>query len=92
MDIKKYKWKNRLLIIRTPNKNNNKYKDIINIYNKNKKEFNKKFILLKTFIDNIKETKIYLIGFDNKVKHTYNKLNPDIIFNHIAKMPMGSIY
>ena len=33
--MEKYKWKNRILLIKTPNYNNKKYRDIKNLYENN---------------------------------------------------------
>ena len=84
------RWKNRIILVETPDYNNESYKLTMMIYNKYIKEFEKRFfkIIVKK---NIKLLfKIKIIGFDGEVKQSYDLLEPDKIFNLINKMPFGS--
>ena len=87
-NLKKYKWKLRILLISTPNYKDKKYIETKEIYNKHIKEFHKKY--LKLITETNKPFSIKLIGFDGSVKHTYTKLNPKIVLKHISDMPMGN--
>ena len=83
----KYKWKFRLLLIKTPSKDTKQYSQMIDIFNKNKKIFHK--VCIKLIVKISKNFSISLIGFDGKVKHIYYSLNVDKIITHIRQMPMG---
>ena len=88
-NLKKYKWKLRILLVSTPNYKDKKYIETKEIYNKHIKEFHKKY--LKLITETNKPFSIKLIGFDGSVKHTYTRLNPKIVLKHISDMPMGNI-
>ena len=45
-DITKYKWKNRLILLETPNYTNEKYKKAKEIYQENIQEFHKRYLKL----------------------------------------------
>jgi len=79
----------RLLLIETPNYTNNNYKKTKEIYNKNIKEYHKRYIKLKTKLTT--QFKIKLYGFDGKLKGTYDNLNTNKIFKLIESMPMGHL-
>ena len=71
MNLKKYKWKYRLLLIETPDYKNENYILAKTIFEKNIKKFHKRYLKLiirkKKFIDfNIKE-------IDNKIKLKVNE-------------------
>jgi hypothetical protein len=79
----------RLLLIETPSKKYDKYIETKKLYLDNIKEFHKRFVKFKGVIgDNFL---ISLIGFDNKIKAQYTKMNIERIFNKIDKMPMGNL-
>ena len=89
MNLKKYKWKYRLLLIETPDYKNENYKLAKTIFEKNIKKFHKRYLKLiirkKKFIDfNIK-----LIGFDGNVKKTMKILDSKKIIKLIDSMPMS---
>ena len=68
--IKKYKWKCRVLLVKTPDYKNSKYKKAKELYQKDIKHFHKRIIKLltkkigKNFI-------IELYGFDGTKKKEY---------------------
>jgi hypothetical protein len=47
-NLKKYKWKLRILLVSTPNYKDKKYIETKEIYNKHIKEFHKKYLKLIT--------------------------------------------
>jgi len=89
MDLKKYKWKNRLLLIETPNYQNENYKNSKDIYQKNIKEFHKRYVKFITRLNKDKIFKVHLIGFDGKVKNSSNLIQPNKLFKLIDQMPMS---
>ena len=78
-----------ILLIKTPNYTNKKYKDSKIIYNNNIKDFHKRFILLKTSIAN--NFSISLINFDKSLIASFNNINPTKIFSLIDNHPTASI-
>ena len=91
MDLSKYTWKNRLLLIQTPSYSNKKYIKTKQIYEDNIKDFHKRFIKLITHKKKDFEFQILLIGFDGDVKENYTKLLPSTVFKSVDSMPMGKI-
>ena len=91
MDLRKYKWKNRLLLIETPNYINGNYKSTKLIFEKYIKKFHQRFIKLITKRNKTYKFKIKLIGFDGTIKATYDKLVPKKIFSLISLMPLGDL-
>ena len=89
MNIKKYKNKLRLIVIYTDNYNNKKYIEAKEKYKKYIKSFHKRYVKLITNKSKKNKFKIQLIGFDNKVKKSYNRMKVKQIMNDINKMPMG---
>lgn len=85
----KYKNKNRVLLINTPDYDNKKYKDAVKEYNNNIYELHKRYLILRVRKDNI--FSINLIGFDGKVKKKYDKINIKDIKKTIDAMPMGKL-
>ena len=91
--FEKYKWKNRILLIKTSNYKNLKYKKIKSLYQNNIKKFHKRYVLFKTKIIKQNNFSIKLIGFDGNVKKIYKSLIIDQkLINNILKtidnMPM----
>lgn len=91
MNLKKYIWKNRILLLETNNYTNLHYKNTKLLYEKHIKEFHKRYIKLlsnknKNFKFNIK-----LIGFDGNVKSQYTILDIKKIFKLVDKMPMAKL-
>ncbi len=88
-NLKKYKWKYRLLLIDTPNYTNDNYKEAKDIYEKNIKEFHKRYV---KFISNRKKDikfNIKFIGFDGEIKKELTKINTTTLFKLIDSMPMS---
>lgn len=84
--LKKYKWKNRILLLETPSYNDNNYSEAKNKYENNLYEFQKRYVKLLTTLKNNFDIK--LIGFDGKIKKKYNKIEIKQIFKDIDNMPM----
>ena len=91
MIFKKYIWKCRLLILNTPSYTNQDYKNSKDIYQKNIKEFHKRFIKLVTKLDKTKNFSVSLIGFDGNGKAQLDTINLKKIFNLVDKMPMNKM-
>lgn len=85
---KKYKWKNRLIVLLTPNYTNDKYKKSKEEYEKNIKEFHKRYTKLITKRNKDFEFKILLIGYDGTLKKTYKQFKSEKIIKEIDLMPM----
>lgn len=85
----KYKWKNRLLLIETPNYQNNKYKTSKEIFQENIKEFHKRYVKFFVKINKDAPFKIHLVGFDGKIKHSASSINVNKILKLIDSMPMS---
>lgn len=88
-DITKYKWKNRLILLETPNYTNEKYKKAKEIYQENIQEFHKRYVKLLSKLNKNLPFKINLIGYDGKVKHVSNQIDPNNLFKIIDAMPMS---
>jgi hypothetical protein len=86
LDLSKFLWKKRLLLIRDNLVELNLIKEELK---KNKQQLDKNkieyFILNQNLTSNIT-----LIGLDGLVKHQSNKLDLKKIFNLISKMPMAN--
>ena len=88
--IKKYKWKCRVLLVKTPDFKNFKYKKAKELYQKDIKHFHKRIIKLvtkkigKSFI-------VELYGLDGKKKQTFKNFNSKKIFKIIDRMPMAKV-
>ena len=89
MNLKKYKDKLRLLVIYTDSYSNKDYIEAKNKYKKHIKRFHKRYVKLITYKKSSNKFTIKLIGFDNKVKKSYSKLDVKKVLNDIEKMPMG---
>jgi hypothetical protein len=91
MNLQKYKWKNRIILIETPNYNNKEYKKTKDLYQEYIKEFHKRFVKIVTHRKKDIDFKIKLIGFDGKIKKEYSNLIPSKIFKLIDSMLMGNL-
>lgn len=91
MDLLKYRWKNRLLLIETNNTKGDKVKTMKDIYQDNIKEFHKRFIKLIVIKNSKEEFKMKLIGFDGEIKKIYKMPNFKKIFEEIEKMPLAKL-
>ena len=88
--IKKYKWKCRILVIKTPDYKSLKYKRAKKIYQKDIKKFHKRVIkLISKKVDN--NFSIELFGFDGIKKRSFKSFNSKKIFKIIDKMPMSKV-
>ena len=88
--MKKYRWKCRVLLIKTPNYKNLKYKKAKKLYQTNIKQFHKRVVKLisKKTSNNFS---IELFGFDGTKKQTFQNFNSQKIFKIIDKMPMSKV-
>ena len=88
--IKKYKWKCRILVIKTPDYKSLKYKRAKKIYQKDIKKFHKRVIkLISKKVDN--NFSIELFGFDGIKKRSFKSFDSKKIFKIIDKMPMSKV-
>ena len=88
--IKKYKWKSRVLVIKTPDYKSLKYKRAKKIYQKDIKKFHKRVIkLISKKVNN--NFSIELFGFDGIKKKSFNSFDSKKIFKIIDKMPMSKV-
>ena len=88
--MKKYRWKCRVLLVKTPNYKNLKYKKAKKLYQTNIKQFHKRVVKLisKKTSNNFS---IELFGFDGTKKQTFQNFNSRKIFKIIDKMPMSKV-
>ena len=86
LDLSKFLWKKRLLLIRNNFSELNLIKQELK---KNKQQLDKNKIEY-FFLDQNLTSNITLIGLDGLVKHQSNKLDLKKIFNLISKMPMAN--
>jgi len=91
MNLNKYKWKLRIILIETPDYNNEKYQVAKHKYKKNLEEFHKRYVKLVTKKDSDLKFKVKLIGFDGEVKKVYHSLDPEKVLRAIDAMPMGDV-
>ena len=91
MNLKKYMWKNRLLLIETCNYTNKEYKIAKKLYNDNIKEFHKRYIKILVNRNKSNKFNIKLIGFDGTVKKEFAELNVNNIFKLVDKMPIAKL-
>ena len=86
--IKKYRWKCRVLLVKTPDYKNLKYKKAKKLYQINIKQFHKRVVKLisKKTSNNFS---IELFGFDGLKKQTFQNFDSRKIFKTIDKMQMS---
>ena len=89
MNLEKYKWKSRILLVSTPNYKDRIYLEAKKIYQYKIKDFHKRYIKLICKINKNAKSSINLIGFDGKSKKKMNNLNYKIVFKFIDKMPLS---
>lgn len=89
MNVNKYKWSYRILLIHTNSYKNKEYLNAKDTYQKNIKEFHKRHVKLLTNRKKENKFKIQIIGFDGKVKKNYKEINANKIFKLIDAMPMA---
>ena len=88
--IKKYKWKCRILLIKTPNYKHPQYLKVKHLYQKEIKQFHKRVIKLISKITK-NQFSIDLIGFDGNKKETFKSLECRKLFKIVDKMPMSKV-
>ena len=88
--IKKYRWKCRVLLVKTPDYKNHKYRKAKEFYQKDIKHFHKKIIKLVSKKTD-KDFSIELYGFDGTKKQTFKNFNSRDIFKILDRMPMSKI-
>ena len=88
--IKKYRWKCRVLLVKTPDYKNLKYKKAKELYQKDIIHFHKRIIKL-VFKKTGKDFSIELFGFDGTKKKIFKNLVSQKIFNIVDQMPMSKI-
>ena len=88
--MKKYRWKCRVLLVKTPDYKNLKYKKAKKLYQNNIKQFHKRVVKLisKKTSNNFS---IELFGFDGTKKQTFQNFDSRKIFKIIDKMPMSKV-
>ena len=88
--MKKYRWKCRVLLVKTPDYKNLKYKKAKNLYQTNIKQFHKRVVKLisKKTSNNFS---IELFGFDGTKKQTFKNFVSQKIFKTVDQMPMSKI-
>jgi hypothetical protein len=90
MNLEKYKWKNIILLVETPNYINIDYKQIKNEYEKKIKIFHKYFV--KLLINRSKDFKfkINIINYKGDILKIYNKVQINDILKVIKKIPINN--
>lgn len=91
MEINKYRWRYRIILIETPDYKNENYKNTKIIYQSYIKEFHKRYIKLVTYKNSKVIFNLKLIGFDGKIKKEFKKLIPENIFKIVDNMPFSKI-
>jgi len=89
MNLNKYKWKYRILLIHTNSYKNEEYKKVKVKYEDNIKEFHKRKIKLLTNRKLDNNFNIQIIGYDGEVKKNYKSLNILKLFKLVDSMPMS---
>jgi len=88
--IKKYRWKSRVLLLKTPNYKSFEYKKAKKLYQKDIKKFHKRII--KIISKKVKNSfTIDLIGFDGAKLGTFKTLNSKQIFKITDQTPMSKL-
>ena len=89
MNLEKYKWKSRILLVSTTSYKDKIYLEAKKIYQDKIKDFHKRHVKLICKINKRKKSSINLVGFDGKSKKMMDKLNYKIMFKLIDKMPLS---
>ena len=85
MNLEKYKWKSRILLVSSPNYKDRIYLEAKKIYQAKIKDFHKRYVKLICKINKKEKPSISLIGFDGKSKKMMDKLNYKMVFKMIFK-------
>ena len=89
MNLGKYKWKSRVLLVSTPNYKERIYLEAKKIYQDKIKDFHKRYVKLICKSNKNKTFSINFIDFDGKSKKVMNDLNYKLVFQIIDKMPIN---
>ena len=89
--MKKYKWKCRILMIKTPDYKSSKYRLAKELYQKNIKDFHKRVIKLISKKVNTNFS-IELFGFDGEKKRTFKTFDTKKILKITDQMPMSKVF
>ena len=90
MDLTKYKWKCRILLLNTTCYRDVNYKRSKELYQEYIKEFHKRHVKLMSNRKKGLSFSIQLIGFDGTLKKEFDTLVPKDIFELIDSMPMSN--
>ena len=88
--MKKYRWKCRVLLVKTPDYKNLKYKKAKKLYQTNIKQFHKRVVKL-IFKKTRNNFSMELFGFDGIKKRTFKNFDSRKIFKTIDKMPISKV-
>ena len=89
MDLTRYKWNCRVLLLSTNCYRDSDYNKSKELYQKHIKGFHKRHVKLMSFRKKGLKFSIKLIGFDGTLKKEYSTLEPHNIFDFIDSMPMS---
>ena len=89
MDLSKYKWKCRILLLNTICYRDSNYKISKELYHKHIKDFHKRHVKLMSYRKKGLNFSIKLIGYDGTLKKEFSTLDPQKIFDLIDAMPMS---
>ena len=90
MDLTKYKWKCRILLLNTTCYRDSNYKRSKELYQECIKEFHKRHVKLMSNRKKGLRFSIKLIGYDGTLKNEFDTLVPKDIFELIDSMPMSN--
>ena len=90
MDLTKYKWKCRILLLNTTCYKDSNYKRSKELYQEHIKEFHKRHVKLISNRKKGLKFSIKLIGYDGTLKKEFDTLVPKDIFELIDAMPMSN--
>ena len=90
MDLTKYKWKCRILLLNTTCYRDSNYKRSKELYQECIKEFHKRHVKLMSNRQKGLRFSIKLIGYDGTLKNEFDTLVPKDIFELIDSMPMSN--
>ena len=89
MDLSKYKWKCRILLLNTTCYRDKNYKISKELYQKHIKDFHKRHVKLMSHRRKSLNFSVKLIGYDGTLKKEFSTLDPQKIFDLIDSMPMS---
>ena len=89
MDLSKYKWKCRILLLNTTCYRDSNYKISKELYQRHIKDFHKRHVKLMSHRKKVLKFSINLIGYGGTLKKEFSTLDPQKIFDLIGSMPMS---